>query len=59
MFVGSNSSLVAPVKIGDGAIVGAGSVITKSVPENALALSRPDQVDKEDGAERYRKIHDK
>lgn len=58
VFVGSNSSLVAPVKIGDGAIVGAGSVVTNSVPENALTLSRPTQVDKENGAERYRRIHD-
>ena len=59
VFVGSNTALVAPVKIGDGAIVGAGTVVTKPVPENALTLSRPTQVDKENGAERYRKIHDK
>ena len=39
-FVGSNSSLVAPVTIGDGAIVGSGSVITADVPEDALALGR-------------------
>ena len=42
-FIGSNSSLVAPVKIGDGAIVGAGSVITKDVTNDALAVERSDQ----------------
>ena len=39
-FIGSNTSLVAPVTIGDGAIVGAGSVITKNVSRDALALTR-------------------
>lgn len=39
-FIGSNSSLVAPVKIGDGAIVGAGSVIASDVAADALALTR-------------------
>jgi len=39
-FVGTNSSLVAPVTIGEGAYVGAGSVITKSVPPGALAVAR-------------------
>jgi bifunctional UDP-N-acetylglucosamine pyrophosphorylase/glucosamine-1-phosphate N-acetyltransferase len=43
-FIGSNSSLVAPVKIGEGAIVGASSVITRDVEDNALALTRPQQV---------------
>lgn len=42
-FVGSNSSLVAPVVIGDNATVGAGSVITKEVPAEQLALSRAKQ----------------
>lgn len=42
-FVGSNSSLVAPVVIGDNATVGAGSVITKAVPAEQLALSRAKQ----------------
>ena len=42
-FIGSNSSLVAPVKIGDRALVGAGSVISKDVPENQLGISRPAQ----------------
>lgn len=42
-FIGSNSSLVAPVTIGDGAIVGAGSVITHDVPTDALAVARGKQ----------------
>jgi bifunctional UDP-N-acetylglucosamine pyrophosphorylase/glucosamine-1-phosphate N-acetyltransferase len=42
-FIGSNTSLVAPVKVGDGAIVGAGSVITRDVPADALAVTRAEQ----------------
>ncbi len=42
-FVGTNSSLVAPVKIGDGAYIGSGSVITKAVEDDALALTRSEQ----------------
>jgi bifunctional UDP-N-acetylglucosamine pyrophosphorylase / glucosamine-1-phosphate N-acetyltransferase len=42
-FIGSNSSLVAPVKIGDGAIVGAGSVVTKDVEPDALGVTRAEQ----------------
>src|SRR4030095_10611672 len=42
-FIGSNSALVAPVKIGDGAIVAAGSVVTKEVEADALCLVRPAQ----------------
>jgi len=45
-FVGSNSSLVAPVKIGKGATVTAGSVITEDVPADALAFGRARQVTK-------------
>jgi bifunctional UDP-N-acetylglucosamine pyrophosphorylase/glucosamine-1-phosphate N-acetyltransferase len=46
-FIGSNSSLVAPLKIGSNTLVGSGSVITKDVPNNALAISRPAQKNKE------------
>src|SRR5262249_46787263 len=53
-FIGSNSALVAPVKIGDGAYIGSGSVITKDVPADALAVSRGRQVVKEGWAERLR-----
>ena len=53
-FVGSNSALVAPVAIGDGAIVAAGSVVTQDVPADALALVRPAQVAKAGWARRFR-----
>jgi bifunctional UDP-N-acetylglucosamine pyrophosphorylase / glucosamine-1-phosphate N-acetyltransferase len=43
-FIGSNSSLVAPVTIGAGAYVGSGSVITEDVPDNALGIARSKQV---------------
>jgi bifunctional UDP-N-acetylglucosamine pyrophosphorylase/glucosamine-1-phosphate N-acetyltransferase len=43
VFIGSDTQLVAPVRIGKGAYVGAGSTITKDVPPEALALSRPPQ----------------
>jgi len=46
VFIGSDSALVAPVRIGDGAYVGAGSVITKNVPPDALGLARGQQVNK-------------
>jgi bifunctional UDP-N-acetylglucosamine pyrophosphorylase/glucosamine-1-phosphate N-acetyltransferase len=39
-FIGSNSTLVAPVTIGNGAYVAAGSVITEAVPDDALAVAR-------------------
>ncbi len=42
-FIGSNSALVAPVKIGDGAYVASGSVITEDVPDDALAFGRARQ----------------
>ena len=53
-FIGSNSALVAPVKIGDGAYVGSGSVITHDVPAAALALARGRQVVKDGWARRLR-----
>lgn len=46
-FIGSDSTLVAPVEVGDGAYVGAGSCITKNVPGDSLAVSRARQVVKE------------
>ena len=46
VFIGSNSSLVAPVKIESESIIGAGSVITKNVSKKSLALSRSIQVEK-------------
>ena len=49
-FIGTNTSLVAPVNIGKGAYIGAGSVITKDVPDEALAVGRGKQVTKKDWA---------
>jgi bifunctional UDP-N-acetylglucosamine pyrophosphorylase/glucosamine-1-phosphate N-acetyltransferase len=54
-FVGSNSTLVAPIQIGDGSYIGAGSVITDPVPEKALALGRARQVVKEGWAAKRKK----
>lgn len=54
VFVGSDTQLVAPVAIGDGAVIGAGSTITTDIPSGALALTRPELTVKEDGAERLR-----
>ena len=47
VFVGSDSTLVAPVTIEDGAYIGAGSCITKDVPAGALAVARARQISKE------------
>jgi bifunctional UDP-N-acetylglucosamine pyrophosphorylase/glucosamine-1-phosphate N-acetyltransferase len=55
-FVGTNSSLVAPVKIGSGAYIGSGSVITKDVPDDAMAVERSPQTNREGGATRYREL---
>ncbi len=54
-FVGSNSTLVAPVTIGDGAYVAAGSTITDSVPDNALGIGRAHQAVKDGWASRHAK----
>ncbi len=53
-FVGSNSSLVAPVKIGSGAYIGSGSVITRDVPDDALAVERSAQSLRDGWAKRFR-----
>jgi bifunctional UDP-N-acetylglucosamine pyrophosphorylase/glucosamine-1-phosphate N-acetyltransferase len=55
-FIGSNSALVAPIKIGDGAYIGSGSVITQNVPADALALGRSRQTVKEGWATRLRRL---
>jgi len=57
VFIGTNVSLVAPVKIGDAAIVGAGSVITEDVAADALALGRGRQVVKPGRAKAWRALH--
>jgi bifunctional UDP-N-acetylglucosamine pyrophosphorylase/glucosamine-1-phosphate N-acetyltransferase len=55
-FIGSNTALVAPIKIGDGAYIGSGSVITSDVPAEALALERSPQTVKEGWAKRLRDL---
>jgi bifunctional UDP-N-acetylglucosamine pyrophosphorylase/glucosamine-1-phosphate N-acetyltransferase len=58
-FVGSNSTLVAPLEIGEGAYLAAGSVITEPVPPDALALGRARQVVKEEWAKKRRQRAEK
>jgi len=53
-FIGSNTALVAPVTVGNGAITGAGSVITKDVPADALAVTRAPQKSLDGWAARFR-----
>ena len=53
-FIGSNTALVAPVKVGDGAIIGAGSVITKDVAADALAVTRAPQDERPGWAAKFR-----
>ena len=53
-FIGSNSALVAPVSIGEGAIVGAGSVITRDVEADSLAVERNEQKGIAGWARRFR-----
>ena len=54
VFIGSNSSLVAPVTIGEGAMVAAGSVITRDVEPHAMAVARGAQTDKPGWAAKFR-----
>jgi bifunctional UDP-N-acetylglucosamine pyrophosphorylase/glucosamine-1-phosphate N-acetyltransferase len=58
-FVGSDSTLVAPVTVGEGAYIGAGSCITKDVPAGSLAVSRSPQIVKEGWAEAKRARREK
>ncbi|NDA47557.1 MAG: bifunctional UDP-N-acetylglucosamine diphosphorylase/glucosamine-1-phosphate N-acetyltransferase GlmU, partial [Alphaproteobacteria bacterium] len=53
-FIGSNSALVAPVTIGDGAYIGSGSVVTENVEPDALALGRGRQAQKPGWAKTFR-----
>jgi bifunctional UDP-N-acetylglucosamine pyrophosphorylase/glucosamine-1-phosphate N-acetyltransferase len=55
-FIGSNTSLVAPVRIGAGAYIGSGSVITKDVSPGALALERVSQEERPGWAEKFRTL---
>jgi bifunctional UDP-N-acetylglucosamine pyrophosphorylase/glucosamine-1-phosphate N-acetyltransferase len=53
-FIGSNTCLVAPVTVGAGAMTGTGSIITRDVPDDALALARGEQTIKQGWAARFR-----
>ena len=55
-FIGSNSALVAPVKIGAGAYIGSGSVITKNVAAGSLALERAPQEERAGWADKFREM---
>jgi bifunctional UDP-N-acetylglucosamine pyrophosphorylase/glucosamine-1-phosphate N-acetyltransferase len=57
-FIGSDTMLVAPVTVGEGAVTAAGSTIARDVPANSLALERSEQVTIEGWAERRRTKHD-
>jgi bifunctional UDP-N-acetylglucosamine pyrophosphorylase/glucosamine-1-phosphate N-acetyltransferase len=54
VFVGSDVQLVAPVTVGDGAIIGAGTTVTEDVPKDALTVSRAPQQNREGGGAAYR-----
>lgn len=54
-FIGSNSTLVAPITLGDNCFVAAGSVVTESAPANTLIIGRAFQVNKENRAQNYLK----
>jgi bifunctional UDP-N-acetylglucosamine pyrophosphorylase/glucosamine-1-phosphate N-acetyltransferase len=53
-FIGTHTSLVAPVIIGDGGFTATGAVVTKDVPSDALAIARAEQVNKLGWAARFR-----
>ncbi|HLV95931.1 MAG TPA: DapH/DapD/GlmU-related protein, partial [Candidatus Acidoferrales bacterium] len=55
VFIGSDTALVAPVRVGDGAYVAAGSVLTDNVPPDALAVARGRQVNKPGWAAKRRR----
>ena len=56
VFIGSDTQLIAPVRIGRGAIVAAGTTVTQDIPPNALGISRLTQVNKEGAASRRRAL---
>jgi bifunctional UDP-N-acetylglucosamine pyrophosphorylase/glucosamine-1-phosphate N-acetyltransferase len=56
VFIGSDVQLIAPVTIGEGALIAAGTTVTKNVPPNALGISRVAQINKEGTAAKRREI---
>jgi len=59
VFIGSNSALIAPVEIADGAVIGAGSVITKNVAADNLAVSRSKQINLPEGGKKFHEVKSK
>jgi len=59
VFIGSNSALVAPIEISDGAVIGAGSVITKDVAKDDLAVSRGKQTNLPEGGKKFHEAKSK
>lgn len=59
VFIGSNSALVAPITIADGAMIAAGSTMTQDTPQDALGMTRADTEIKEGWAAKYRKLKSK
>ena len=55
-FIGSDTQLVAPVRVGRGAVIAAGTTVTKDVPADALAISRTAQTNHEDWAKKNREM---
>ena len=55
-FIGSNTALIAPVKVGDGAIIGAGTVVARDVPADALAVTRAPHEERPGWASRFRQM---
>ena len=58
-FIGCNTNLIAPVKVGEGSYIAAGSTITDEVPADSLAIARERQVNKPGWAEQWRAAHEK
>jgi bifunctional UDP-N-acetylglucosamine pyrophosphorylase/glucosamine-1-phosphate N-acetyltransferase len=57
VFVGSNTQFIAPVKVGEGAIIAAGSTVTQDVPSGSLAIGRARQINKKEWARKRRRSH--
>lgn len=58
-FIGCNTNLVAPVRVGSGAYTAAGTTVTKDVPDDSLAIGRPLEAVKSGWAKRFRTVHEK
>ena len=59
VFIGCNTNLIAPVAVGDGAYIAAGTTVTRDVPPEAMVIGRVRQENKEQWAARWKKLHRK